>query len=80
MSSTKVVLNHHGFRALLKSPELAAGLEDLASGIAANAGEGYAADTYQASTRVVASAYTATPEAIRHEAKNNTLLKAMQKT
>lgn len=79
MSSTKVELNHDGFRALLTSPELAAGLESLAAGIAANAGEGYAADTYQTPGRVIASAYTATPEAIRNEAKNNTLLKAMQK-
>ena len=80
MSSTKVVLNHAGFRALLKSPELAEGLYDLASTVAENAGEGYEADTYQASSRVIASAYTATPEAIRREAKYNTLLKAVQKS
>lgn len=78
MSTVKVELNHAGFRALLKSRELADGLEGIAAGIAATAGPGYAADVYQTPGRVIASAYTATPEAMRHEQKNNTLLKAVQ--
>lgn len=78
MAKTRVELNHAGFRALLSSPELSAGLGGIADGIAARAGDGYASDVYQTPGRAVASAYTATTEAMRHEHKHNTLLKAMQ--
>ena len=78
--NVKVKLNRSGFRELLKSAELADGLGDIAAGIAARAGDGYASDVYQASSRVIASAYTESIEAIRDCAKNNgdPLLGAMQ--
>lgn len=78
MSNTRVELNHAGFRELLSSPELESGLGSIAAEIASSAGDGYASDTYQTGGRVVASAYTATPAAMRHERKHNTLLKRMQ--
>lgn len=78
MSKTKVVLNNDGFRALLSSPELAEGLGGIAAEIAEAAGEGYASDVYQTPGRVIASAYTETPQAMRHENKHNTLLKVLQ--
>ena len=78
MAKTKVVLNHAGFRELLSSPELAAGLGEIAADIAARAGDGYASDVYQTPGRVVASAYAETTEAMRHELATNSLLKAVQ--
>ena len=76
--STKVKLNLAGFRELRSCPELSAELSSIASGIAARAGEGYSSDVRQMSTRLVASAYTDTAEAMKEEFKNNNLLKAMQ--
>jgi hypothetical protein len=76
--STKVKLNLAGFRELRSCPELAAGLGEIASGIAARAGEGYSYDVRQMSTRVVASAYTDSTASMKEEFKNNNLLKAMQ--
>lgn len=78
MSNTRVELNHAGFRELLSSTELSDGLGSIAAEIASAAGDGYASDTYQTPGRVIASAYTATPAAMRHERKHNTLLKELQ--
>lgn len=78
MGKTKVELNHAGFRELLSSPEIAEGVGGIAAGIAERCGDGYASDVYQTPGRVIASAYTATPQAMRHEHKHNSLLKAMQ--
>ena len=39
--------------------------------------DGYASDTYNAGSRVIAAAYTETEEAMEDNLENNTLLKAM---
>lgn len=78
MSKTKIELNSAAVRQLLKSSEMEAGIGALASGIASRAGEGYASDTRQMPTRVIASAYTDSTQAMEDSAENNTLLKVMK--
>jgi len=80
MAKTKVVLEYSGFNALRKSPEITAGMYELAQGIAQRAGDGYAADTFEGRTKNMASAYTATPRAMASCAKHagDPLLEAMQ--
>lgn len=73
----KIELNSAGVRELLRSPELESGLRDLAADIAARAGDGYEADTRQMGTRVIASAATATQDAMKDNLANNTLLRAL---
>ena len=80
MSNTKVVLNSAGFRELLHSAELTDYLQSISSGIASRAGDGYSSDTYNAGTRMIASAYTESMEAIKECAQDGgmKLLGAMQ--
>lgn len=80
MAKTQVKLNYAGFNALRKDPSLTAGMYELARGIAERAGDGYAADTFEGRTKNLASAYTATPRAMRECAKRSgdPLLEAMQ--
>lgn len=75
MSKVRIVLNSAGVRALLKSGEMEALLQSQAAAIAAKCGEGYASDTKQMSSRVIASAYTETEEAMQDNLDNNTLLR-----
>lgn len=78
MSNFTVKLNTSGVRELLKSKELQDGLDEIARGIAGRAGDGYASDTKQMPTRVIASAYTDTRKAYFNNLKDNTLLKAVK--
>ena len=73
----KVELNHTAVGELLKSSEMQELVKSYADEIAERAGEGYASDTYSAGSRVIASAYTETEEAMEDNLENNTLLKAM---
>lgn len=73
----KVELNHEAVGELLKSSEMQELVKSYADEIAERAGEGYASDTYNAGSRVIASAYTDTEEAMEDNLENNTLLKAM---
>ena len=73
----KVELNHTAVAELLKSSEMQELVKIYADEIAKRAGEGYASDTYNAGSRVIASAYTETEEAMEDNLENNTLLKAM---
>ena len=73
----KVELNHEAVGELLKSSEMKELVKSYADEIAKRAGEGYASDTYNAGSRVIASAYTETEEAMEDNLENNTLLKAM---
>lgn len=73
----KVELNHAAVGELLKSSEMQELVKSYADEIAERAGEGYASDTYNAGSRVIASAYTETEEAMEDNLENNTLLKAM---
>ncbi|MCM3907605.1 hypothetical protein [Trueperella bernardiae] len=75
--SVKVKLNHDQFAAYLKSGPVA-GLVGLhARQVAGRAGPGYEASTWAGDSRVIGSVITATPKAIRSNAKNNTLLRAL---
>ena len=73
----KVELNHTAVGELLKSSEMQELVKSYADEIAKRAGEGYTSDTYNAGSRVIASAYTETEEAMEDNLENNTLLKAM---
>ena len=73
----KVELNHEAVGELLKTSEMQELVKSYADEIAKRAGEGYASDTYNAGSRVIASAYTETEEAMEDNLENNTLLKAM---
>ena len=73
----KVELNHEAVGEMLKSSEMQELVKSYADEIAKRAGEGYASDTYNAGSRVIASAYTETEEAMEDNLENNTLLKAM---
>lgn len=75
----KVELNHTAVGELLKSSEMQELVKSYADEIAERAGEGYASDTYIAGTRVIASAYTQTQEAMEDNLENNTLLMAVGK-
>lgn len=75
MSNVEIELNSAGVREMLRSDEMEAVLEAKASEIAARCGNGYAHDTYMTPGRVVASVFAETPEAMRDNAKNNTILR-----
>ena len=78
MSKVKIEINTENIGALLKSGETESMLKGLADQIANRAGTGYASDTYMTPGRVVASAYTATTDAIKDNSENNTLLMAVE--
>ena len=80
MSKVKIELNDAGFIELLKSQEITDAVKEVADQVAARAGDGYATDVYQAGTRVIASVYTETEEAMKDNLENNTLLKAVGDT
>ena len=74
----EIVLNSAGVREMLKSPEMQALLLERANEIAARAGEGYTTDVFAGKTRANASVFANTPEAIRDNLDNDTLLKALR--
>lgn len=76
-SSMEIKLNYSGVGELLRSSEMAAVLSEQAEKIRSRCGDGYSTDTYGAGTRVVASVYTETTEAMQNELENNTLLRAI---
>lgn len=78
MSKIKIELNSAGVRELLRSQSIADVLAEHASAIAGRCGEGYAHDTHMMPGRVIAAAYTETPEAMADNLRENTLLRAMQ--
>lgn len=78
MGKVKVVLNGAGVRALLKSAEMEKCIADQANAIQGRCGSGYATDTKQMGTRVIASVYTDDSKAYKDNLDNNTLLRAMK--
>lgn len=78
MAKVEIRLDRAGMRSLLKSQGLASLLGGIASGISSRCGEGYAHDTKQMPSRVIASAYTETPDAMRDCLDNNTLLRCLK--
>lgn len=77
MSKSRIEINYAGVGQLLRSGETQAFLQQLASSRANVLGSGYATDTYQAGTRVIASVYTDSVEAAKDNLQNNTLLKVV---
>ena len=77
MKVERVVMNREGAAALLKSGEVAGLVRSHADRIVAAAGQGYEADTWTGDSRVIASAFTATPKAMIDSAQNQTLLRAL---
>jgi hypothetical protein len=78
MANVQVELNSEGIRELLRSQAMMEECRAHAQAIASRAGGGYTVTTYTGVTRVNASVMTATPEAIKDNLKNNTLLKAVR--
>lgn len=72
----KLKLNRKAARDLLKDPGLEKHLLGIAQGIAARAGEGHIASSMIGKNRARASVITATPVAMRREAKRGNLSKA----
>lgn len=77
MSDIRVELNSEGIRQYLHTPELLALLKGYADKAAGQLGEGFAADTYHAAGRNIASVYADTPEARKKNLENNSILKAV---
>lgn len=75
----KVELNRQGVGQLLKSKELENRLKDIASEIARDCGSGYSYDTKMMPTRVIASVYTDTIDAMQDNYNSNTLLKSVSR-
>ena len=71
----EIELNSPGIREMLRSEEMQAVLGEKASEIAGRCGAGYESDIYMTPGRAVASVFTATPEAVKDNAKNNTILR-----
>lgn len=77
-SKVKVKLNRKGVRELLKSAEMLSACHEVAEEVANRAGDGYGVEDYpNGKTRVNVSVRTITADAVRDNAKNNTLLKAL---
>lgn len=77
MAKVRIELNSSGIKALLKGSEVESCIKSEADRIASRAGTGYASDTKQMSSRVIASTYTASDEAMRDNLENNTLLRSI---
>lgn len=78
MSKCEIKLNSAGIRELLQSPEMAAICQEQAKTIAGRCGTGYATDIHVGKTRVNASVYADTPDAIRDNLENNTILRSLK--
>lgn len=75
--NVKVVLNHDQVQGFLKSAPVESLVGAHAHHIAGRAGAGFEASTWAGDSRVIGSVITATPKAIRSNAKHNTLLRAL---
>lgn len=78
MSNIEVKLNSAGVRQLLRSEEMKNICAEHASNILQKVGSGYEMDTYIGKTRVNAMVRATTPQAMRDNLHNNTLLKAVR--
>ncbi|NCC60988.1 MAG: hypothetical protein EOM12_08590 [Verrucomicrobiae bacterium] len=78
MSKWKIKLNSAGVRELLKSQEMQAVITKKASGIRTRCGDGYNQDIYVGRNRANAMVWAETYEAMKENAENNTILKAVR--
>lgn len=76
-AEVKIKLHKQAVRALLRSNEVLTDLQKRATDIAVAAGPGMEVDTEIGRNRARASVRTATPEAVRAEAKDRDLTKAI---
>lgn len=79
VKKVRVKMNIAGARAIRNSAEVEGDLMRRAQAIEAAAGPGYEASSQTGRTRARASVITADFEAIRDNAKNNTLLKSLDR-
>ena len=77
MSKLKIELDSAGIQALLKSQEIIDVLQEQADSICAQLGSQYQTSQHIGKTRANVSVYTEDPDALKDNAKNNTMLKAM---
>jgi hypothetical protein len=77
MANTRIVLNRAGVKALLRSPEVVADLKRRAEAIAAVAGEGNEVEVAVGPTRARAAVVTKTFDAMRDEATDRSLTRAI---
>lgn len=77
MAGLRIELNHEGIDQLLKSQEMEGCVQQVAENCRSKCGEGYATDTHMTPSRIVASVYTETAEAVKDNLANNTLLRAL---
>lgn len=77
MAKTRVKLNNAGFRALRNSAAVVNDLRSRAERVRTAAGNGYVVEGGAGRNRARFVVITAKPSAIRDNAKNNTLIKAM---
>lgn len=78
MNNVKVRLNKKGVGKLLKSKELADGLNRLAFAAQSRLGDGYEAVYYTAPTRAVAEVRAESYAARKEDADTNSILKALK--
>ena len=76
-NKVRVELNRAGVRQLLKSDEFLEACVQEAEKMASRAGDGFEVSPYVGKTRVNASVYAATEEALAKVYDDNTLLKSM---
>ena len=77
MTKFRFELNSKGIRQMLRSEEVRADMERRARNIAAAAGEGFEADAYVGRNRARGDVFTATVEAMRAEAEDMALTRAI---
>lgn len=77
MAKIRIELDKKGVSELLNSPEVLADLRSRAERIAAAAGPGMVVDTFKGHDRVHATVRTDTPEAMKAEAENRALTRAI---
>lgn len=81
MAKPQIKWNLKGFRVLRTDPKVRADLEARAERIADAAGEGYVTDSgiTRGRGRARASVRTGTPESMEDNAKNNTLIRSLDR-
>lgn len=77
-NKVRFVLNEKGVRELLQSADAKAVVKKHAQDSLAGCPEGYAIGERSTGERVAYSLYTATPDAMRDNLKNNTILRALK--
>lgn len=77
MANVKIELNHENMRRLLRSQEAKDVCENYAKAAESRLGDGHLVTTWTGPGRVNASIMAETAEAIRNNAENNTIMKAV---